>query len=406
MRGSKLKLLALGLAIAAIALAVGGVARNHTVKEPGDLRFRYNESLCAHAGVNPFKIWNHDATLAEFKGMHRPDKEYDEDGAKLVVHAYPPWHMVYTWFYGWLPFPWVVGIMYFISGLALTGLFAILRGCEAGDGDAHRRYLYWAWIAVWLLPPMINCLMWGQYGIMCAGLLAVLILGIKRDAQVVAGVAWGLMMIKPQMAALFFFPLLFAKKYKAILVAVAMSAAATIVLACHYGESPIALILQVPQIGAPYDTSVIYPHLPPAIARIVKAGWLVVCIGLCGWLSWKVKDAESYICRFAPAALIFPYWMYSQWHDQVVTWPLVVVMAGFIWRGLNSENRHVRWGITISVSLTILMGLFSATWSTLVGLEVFNPAGRGWIYQIFNLPMTALHFTLGCLVLSFAQKRT
>lgn len=404
MRGSNIKLLALGLAITAIALALGGVVINHTLQEPGDLRYRYNESLCAHSGVNPFKIWNHEATSAEFKGMGRPDKEFDADGAKLVVHAYPPWHVVYTWFYGWLPFPFVVGIMYFISGLALAGLFASLKGCEVGNGDAHDSWLYWAWMGVWLLPPTISCLTWGQYGIISAGLLAVLILGVKRDAQVLAGVAWGLMMIKPQMATLFFFPLLFAKKYKAIMVALAMSAVATIVLACHYGESPIALILQVPQIGAPYETSAIYAHLPPAIARVVKAGWLVVCIGLCGWLSWRVKDETNYICRFAPAALIFPYWMYSQWHDQIVTWPLVVVMAGFIWRYLNSENRYARMGITIYVGLTILVGLFAALWNIFVGMEIFNPAGRGWIYQMFSLPMSALHFALGCIALLPAKK--
>ncbi|MBQ7175922.1 MAG: DUF2029 domain-containing protein, partial [Victivallales bacterium] len=245
----------------ATLLQVAGVLSCHrNLQKPGDLELRYNESLCAHRGINPFKIWNRELRHNDFRGLVRPDRQNDNDKNKRMVHAYPPWHTVYTWFYGDLPWSFVVAIMYFMCGISVATLCCRLMTMQPNSYCTF----YWSWNLLFIFPAMVSCLVWGNYGIVCAGLLLIIAKLFRTSHQIALGVAWGIMMIKPQIATLLIFPLLFTKKILAVFTAIVICAFSTLFLAYIYSESPISLIMQIPQIGAPYDTSVFFRKLLPS----------------------------------------------------------------------------------------------------------------------------------------------
>ena len=85
----------------------------------GDLRLRRNEIRCAHQGVNSFRVWSREVVLPGFTPWRRPDKPKVEraNESDATVHAYPPWHTAFFWFYGWLPWVLCVSLMSVAFGI-------------------------------------------------------------------------------------------------------------------------------------------------------------------------------------------------------------------------------------------------------------------------------------------------
>ena len=386
-----MKSISVVLIMVALLGAVAEVIANRRSPLPPDLELRYNESLCAHTGLNPFYLWTDQVSSPEFQRI----KLKNPDPNKKNVHCYTPWHVAYTWFYGNLTFPYVVGIVYLLSGLGLALLFGQLRR-QAPETDSS---LYWAWTTVMLLQPVVCCCVWGNYGMICAGLSVILYLALLKDWQFIAGIAWGLMMTKPQAATLFVFPLLFQRKFRAIVVAVLMCGLSTLWPAYVYGESPLALILQIPKIGSSIDTVVVYKMIPRAIVPFIKWGWTAICALLCAWMSWRLRRAERLVVRFAPAAFFFPVWMYSHAHDHIMAWFFVVVMAGVLVSFLQDRNLWIKRLTMCYLAYIIVSRVFCSLWSIGVGLGLFVPTGIGWLYQVVSLPMAFVEFIVGGFVL-------
>lgn len=116
----------IGIALAAFALVqiTAGVFSHigFTVDDNygGDLRLRRNEILCAHQGVNSFRIWNRDVTLPGFKPYGRPDKpNVPGEVGDRAVHAYTPVHTALFYFYGWLSERLCFSVMSCVFGFCL-----------------------------------------------------------------------------------------------------------------------------------------------------------------------------------------------------------------------------------------------------------------------------------------------
>jgi len=275
--------------------------------------------------------------------------------------------MAYTWFYGLISFQAVVAFVFFLNGLSIAALVWYFKKKEPTED----RFFYWSWLFLGVFAPCVASWFWGNYGMIIAGLLVLMIVALKNDHQVLAGIAWALMMTKPQVAALFFFPILFQRKYRTILVAALIGGAATLWPAYVYGESPIALIFQVPQIGAPYETSVFWSKVcPPSFRGIGKVAWMLVSFVACGVASWKLRSAKEVVFRYTPAALLFTVWTYSGEVDLAVMWPfyLACVLVG------------VRRQLVIWFAFVILCQLFCVVWRLGMTLNWFSPTGGGWIY--------------------------
>lgn len=394
MKGSKLVRFAAILILVSCAILVAEVWVYHRhMDRPGDLRYRQNESICAHQGINPFHVWNRDVFPEGFKGISRPDKPYDKDPDKIAVHAYPPWHVSYTWIYADIPFGYLTAMFFMLDGLILGLLYGKIKQLE----PETERFFYWSWIAFSLLPSVAGNIAWGNYGIFLAGLMMLLLWALESNRQILAGVAWALMMSKPQVATLLFFPLLFQRKFTAILVAISICVVATMWPAYVYGESPIDLILQIPQIGSPYETNIIIKKLlPTAMKSFVKYGWMALNIVLCGWFSWKWRNIESMMYRFVPFAFFFPFWTYCNGQDLVCRWVLAIMLALVI-SNLLVDRRTKLW-IMGYICIQFITCIFIGFWS-MSQFGLFSADGIGWLYHALTYPADISNYAFAIFVL-------
>ena len=287
-----------------------------------DIDTRYNEVSCSHEGVNPFSVWNQEVVHERYQGLERPDKPEERSPGKAKVHAYPPWHTTFFWWYPWLP-----------RGLVCWGMFVfnIIAFLAVGAYFAKRLPLESPWDkALFGLCGILPCayvwgshLATGNYPILVLVLFLLMIALLRRGHDMAAGLCWALMMTKPQMSALAFWPLLLAGKFKTIATAVAVVGAATLVPALVYGESPVELVAQIPRIGAPYMRNGVSSGLVAAfglsgLASYEKFQLVVAFVGFlaCGALSIVFARSRSWIVRFVPVMLIMPVWTYALPQDR------------------------------------------------------------------------------------------
>ena len=91
-------------------------------------------------------------------------------------------------------------------------------------------------------------------------------------------------------------------------------ALATLWPAAVYRESPLALILQIPEIGKPY-LHVTAGTIPNAICALAGEGgvlaWGALCVLACAALSFLTQSAPCWLLRCVPALIVFPVWTYS-----------------------------------------------------------------------------------------------
>ena len=184
------------------------------------------------------------------------------------------------------------------------------------------------------------------------------------------------------MGALFFFPLLFGRKYKVILLAGTICFAATLWPAWVYHESPVELILQIPKIGVPYNREPIVDKcLAPLIGKGATFVWAGVCAAICAVGSWIFRKSGSWLVRTLPVMWIFPLWTYSQNHDHLVAWSLALVW-GMLIMGIGRDKLSpvVRKVLYLCTGIQVAWLVFSSGWHFCVAVKLFNPSGFGWIY--------------------------
>ncbi len=348
-----------------------------------DLMFRINEVQCAHTGVNPFDVWDRKVTTERFRGMDREDREETppEDAHKLVVHAYPAWHTTYCWFYGWLPRAVTTTLLGVVYGISLFFLIVAIRRRISSLGRAEQIFV-WSWIVAMLLGDLVSCFGCLQYGLPLAALALLMYDSLDKGRDGLAAFCWALMMVKPQVGALFFFPLLIGKKYKVILMAGAICFAATLWPAWVYHESPLELILQIPKSGVPHNHEpIVDTILAPLIGKSATFVWAGVCAAICAVGSWLFRKSGSWLVRTLPVMWIFPLWTYSQNHDHLVTWSLVLVWGMLIMGfGKDSLSPVARKVLYLCTGIQIAWLVFSSGWHFCVAVKLFNPSGFGWIY--------------------------
>ena len=348
-----------------------------------DLMYRINEVQCAHTGVNPFDVWDRKVTTERFRGMDRDDREETppEDAHKLVVHSYPPWHTTFCWFYGWLPQPITTALLGVAYGISLAFLVMWIKQ-RISSLDAAGRVFVWSWLVAMLLGDLVSCFGCLQYGLPLAALALLMYDSLDKGRDGLAAVCWALMMVKPQVGALFFFPLLFGRKYKVILVAAAICFLATLWPAWVYRESPIELILQIPRIGVPYNEEpVVSKCLAPLFGKSATFVWAGVCAAICAVGSWMFRKSGSWLVRTLPVMWMFPLWTYSQNHDHLVTWSLALVWGMLIVGiGRDSLSPVARKVLYLCTGIQIAWLVFSSGWHFCVAVKLFNPSGFGWIY--------------------------
>ncbi|MEG2062970.1 MAG: glycosyltransferase family 87 protein [Kiritimatiellia bacterium] len=370
-----------------------------------DFRFRHNEICCSHEGINPFKIWNHEVDSVHFKGLSRPDYTFDSASEKLAVHAYPPWHTTFFWFYGWLPQEVGIVLMYLLFGGALCFLPFFLSRWQPHEVSC--RLFFWGVLLVPLTYPIITCIATGNYGLFLFLLSVWLYWSLEKKHDILAGIAWALLMIKPQVGLLFIWPLLFQKRYLTIVVAGLICSLATLWPAYIYKCSPIELLLQIPQIGEPYMVAT-YGSLP-GIARILLGSvgapiWMIICFIACGILSFLIRNAPTWWLRTLPVILIFPVWTYSQAHDLIISWSLYLLVTLVCIGGAPFVvPRQGRIYFLVYTGILAIITAFNLTWEIVTQMNWFNPAGKGFIFVGVNMLLTGLTFVMFLMALRWIR---
>lgn len=360
-----------------------------------DLRMRRNEILCAHQGVNSFRIWNRELVLPGFVPLTRPDRADVErkDGDK-VVHAYPAWHTLFFYFYGWLPELMCVAMMT-LAYVACTWLVV-------GETLKEARVLCCSVAAGFALSMIsfstIVCFALLNYGMFLTAVFLLLRKFDNAERPVLAGLCWAVMMIKPQVGLLLFWPLLWRGKYKTIVVAFVACTLASCVTAFLVKENPIDLILQIPEIGRPYGGyTFVDKVLKPIFGDSVGMIWMGCFFCLSGLIAYGTRGVRDFLVASAPIVAFIPMWTYSGGYDHVILfgWYLVTVVCA-----LKSKPWRCYW------CALILVTVFKCAWSSARECGLFNPAGKGWIYHMvaFGLDMLTVGASVAFSWLAYNRK--
>ena len=403
---------AAAVAVAGIVLTLAAASFAKSSKRYGifcDLNLRYNEVSCSHDGVNPFRVWSHEIVHERYQGLKRPDMPEDRLPDKKEVHAYPPWHTTFFWWYPWLP-RWFVqcGVLAFnfLSLIAIGAYFAAKLPATMSFWDK----------VLFCFSGLLPCAyVWGtlmangNYSAFVTLSFLAMILSLKRGHDVLAGICWVLMMVKPQLAALAFWPLLFAGKVKTMVVAAVVLAVATFIPSFVYGESPLELVWQVPQIGLPYikegwASGLLALTCLSGFSEIgnLHAVVSVACFALCGAMSWAFSKSRFWMVRFVPMILFAPLWSYSLPHDRVF-----LVYLYFTLGLLGYSHAESRWGArakpafyVTAFALAALVSVFPLVAGIGSVCGIFGCSVMGPIYKAWQFAIVLVAWT-GCAVLAF-----
>lgn len=300
-----------------------------------DFNLRHNEICASHERIDPFRVWDGQVESEKYIGRRRPDRP--QPGPLLpgqrMVHAYPPWHTTFFYFYGWIPNR-TAAVAFKVFNLALLAamLVGLVRFCAQRKLSVPKTCFVAASVCLYFHSQIRLCIGIGNYGVLLAALAVLLFRFLDRGRQVPAGIVWALMMIKPQVSALLFWPLLFGKCYRAILVAAGICFAATLFPAWLYGESPLELVLQVPRIGAPYC---LHGNFCGPFLRLARLFLGEASLGLTaafffllgGLISFPARHCGKWWEKTIPAMIVVPYWTYAQRMDWVIAWNVVLATS-------------------------------------------------------------------------------
>ena len=378
------KIVIIGIVLAAFAfvqIAAGVFSHvNFTADDNygGDLRLRRNEILCAHQGVNSFRIWNRDVTLPGFKPYGRPDKpNVTGKAGDRAVHAYTPMHTTLFYFYGWLSESLCFSVMSCVFGFCL---FFIV--CESFRLSKERFGDTGGGLASCFALTIISffaaqCFLSLNYGVLLLAVLLLMNRALEKGHDVAAGLLWAVTMIKPQVGLLFVWPLLWHRHYRAIVVAAATGLALTIVASLIVHESVVDLILQIPQIGKPYGSgATIDKIVKPILGEHASFAVMMLFFGLTGLATWLLRKSRDFVLCCVPVVLAMSLWTYGSLHDQVVKLPLFIFLGGLMF----AARKFDKWCFLGTAYCVVLLPLLA--WNIAVGAKLLDPTGIGWMYRL------------------------
>ena len=345
--------LPIAIAAAAVALiAVAIIARGHVIGV--DMELRYNEIQCVRAGINPFDIWSGAATSPDFCRF---------DTRPLTgepVHTYPPWEYTLA-----MPLTFLskhsVGVIVECLLLLFAGIVATwcYRRGRATTG-AWQGGLLCAGAALLTGLPIHEEFLAQNYYLLCTVATLGLVSSLNRGWQVLGGVCWALMMVKPQYGTLFAIPILWRRQFTTLAVAAALCLAASVPPALMTHTPLLDIIFQAGRAGSAYfirsgliPAMVFQPitaHLPGLPATFSA----VFGIGLCLWLTWLMRHRRDWFEFVLPTVFCTTIWTYCLMYGHVPCALLICFAAERLWRATPGRETHLR-GIALAALLNGLV---------------------------------------------------
>lgn len=316
-----------------------------------DFSLRMNELACVRQRVNPYDVWHGDISLPPYY----PNAHVGEppDGCTKQVNAYAPWEYVAMLPFSLLPEDVAWAVYCVLMGLALAALLYLPR--RDGESDSFLK------TAIPLLAVAYP--IWSNAGV---GNFAVIVLtasvamacALNRRRDVLAGLCWTVVMLKPQIGLAFAIPLLLRRKWLTLFVAGGVCLFLSVVAAAICRTSPVDLLLQAPAASVfAFLGCGTWPRFlcgaTPGNGDIL-AGLAVGAIA-CAAMTWRLRKVDDWFTFLMPAAITSCGWTYTQAYSHAMGWFVAFALVRAL---LRTPRSKALWCLAalaaVSLSRTLL----------------------------------------------------
>jgi len=300
-----------------------------------DLNMRFNEAQSVMAGKDPYLVWKGTIPPAPYTPFRFG--LVHEWYAHRFIHAYPPWSYVFMMPFALLKYKTAVRAYWIveIAALMLVVSCSLLR-LRSTCGKWWLPCLCFALMCWSSADAITRCLVVGNYGIIITASAFVALLLQDRDDDCLAGIAWSITMVKPQLGSLFFLLLLLERKWRTLSVACVILLSATLLSAFLCGRSPIEMVCSIGDYsrGMFEGTGIVIPLYFGKVAAICGERTVFALSAIVGgllcvtyWLA--LRHVDNLWIRFLPAMVFATIWTTFRLHDMTIQLipSFVVVMA-------------------------------------------------------------------------------
>lgn len=333
---------------------------------PGfDGRLRLNEAEVLRMGINPFDI---------LSGKIYPPKGY-VSGNRLVnrkwdvppegnkeVHTYTPWSYSLV-----LPFTFInrtlAGrIFWLIDTLAL--MFIIGFAFFVGERIRNRWSdgLFVAVAAICLGNPFPVNSDLNNYSTVLVAAVICMCWCLNKKKDVLAGLFWAVVMIKPHFGILFGFPIVIQRRWKTLLVALGACLIMSMPASFLCRTNPLQMCLNVIDkngAGFCFQFTGFFPApLFKVIANIFDGSTVLIISAVLGVsvmlaLLWRLRKSDDFFVLCLPIVLTIPMWLYSQYQDAAILCIVQMVLAMAILNQLIWKPNSKKVLVLLSVLLIL-----------------------------------------------------
>jgi len=298
-----------------------------------DFKHRWGEQRYVYNGQNPYDV----VELIAAQHAKQPPPECSRDNrvdpriGPLYFRqgGYPPWAFV-TGALFVLPAAFPIACNYYAVLNALALVLTFLWAYHMGRSHSRASGLVLGAAALAIFGNY-KTLQVGQYGILVNGLLIGLYYLLVRHRRWLAGVAYGMAALKPQISALFAIIFLVRRQWASLLAATAYIGLASLGTWALTKTNPIEMLSQMYDMGQKWvDSSystftqvLVELHVDKKIVTPVVAILGLLSTGVLMWL-WR---NGSMLTLFAIAATIGRLWSYHRNYDDVMLIFLVVALG-------------------------------------------------------------------------------
>lgn len=208
--------------------------------------------------------------------------------------------------------------------------------------------------------------------------IALMVYCLDRKKDFLAGLCWAVVVIKPQDGFLLALPLVLARKWKTIFTAASITLCAACIASFMCNKPTLDLVMEVPKLK---PLGVTVPMLPDVLtSKLVASGTpanvlpfanMVVGVVICCWLSFLVRNVESWFVRFLPAVAFAGLWTFMDACDRCIFFVGQVVFWGLL---VKSGNARMKAACALLMVMAFCAGLAPLG----ICQGVINQIGRIW----------------------------
>ena len=367
---------------------------------PCDIRIGIVEAKLVRNGIDPYEIWSGQRIMKGYRpGLYSSGADYsnysdnDED-----VNVHPPWFYAAMLPFVFLPIGIATAMHFLLMVASLVALVILGYRLSRQFGLDKSEGIVAATSSVLALAiPILSDFSSANWALLVIAAAAMMAVALERGHDVLAGLCWAIVMLKPQVGLIFAVPLLMRLRIRTFAVAVATCVAASMLPAALTRTSPVKMLLNAPGSnsgqfwGCGTMPSLICGLMPKDAAVVIG---LIIGAAICIWLTRKVISSTNELLIITPAAVCSMCWTYARCYSHVAAWFFFIWLCIALKRS-NYAKRYVILGIVALFSMT---RLFSGFHCLHVYLDVAFLRGMDWIANFFE-PIDTFNSTLD-LVLS------